>query len=582
MTMEKAVSEYMQAWDKKAMRLPIRAEHLKDATAAFADTTFLDVLKTEQNQVIYGRRGTGKTHLLKRLEDEYLTDFEIRKIMPILINGSELKKRATRTYDTPELIALSLYIEFVEELASKIHKFINSRLPPGLLDKVVRGGESKTAQRARSIARSLNLIIERGEVRFLPEGEASDEVQNLHQTSTKAAAGVNFNLSDPRKLGWKLDAELSRSAEAKKTGLEVRKIKGQIVLPFHQISIAIEELLSLLNDASVVVLFDEWSDVDERLETQPYLADMLKRTVSSITKMHVKIACIPVRTLLATPVTGARPIPTGYELGDDITVAVDLDSAVFVENDLTRFLAFFLTVLKKHMGTSLEWIKKMDAAAFESFVTVEVFDGVQVFSELCQASAGVPRDFLELFQDATKEKVNRAAGKLQFIHIRNAAARLYEGKKSSFAANSRELAVLDGIYRNVVAKEKTYLFLLSESQAENALIRSLWSERMIHRMPARFYDEANHARFIYYQMEYGNCVDLLGKHAQASGQANVRNYMTGNIKDYQPTKWWAKAIEHMAGILSRHQALATSPAGDLFPDPKKIMVSEALLLLSGD
>jgi len=571
---EEITAEHRKAWNRKALQLPVRAEQLRNATEAFADTVFLDVLKNKQNQIVYGRRGTGKTHLLKKLEEDYVAGFEILKVIPVLINGSELKKQASVTYQTPDLIALCLYVEFIEELASKIHKFISNRLPVGLLDKIVRGGEAKTAQMARSIAKSLSLVVEKGEVRFFPSGEGSEEVQNLHVASAKAAADARISLSDPRKLGWKLDAELSRSAETKRSGLEVRKIKGQVILPFSQISAMIEQLLELLDGASLVVLFDEWSDVDEHLDTQPYLADMIKRTVSSITQMHVKIACIPVRTRLASPVTTEKPIPIGYELGDDIVVAVDLDSVVFIENDLDKFLAFFLTLTKKHMGTSLEWVKQMDMVGFQDFVLNQVFAGHDVFSELCQASAGVPRDFLELFQDATKEQMNCGSERLEFIHIRDAASRLYESKKSSFAAGSQELALLDNIYRSIIGKEKTYLFLLSEARSEHPLVRSLWSERMIHRMPVKHYDESNHIRFIYYQMEYGNCVDLLGRQAQASGQANVRALLSGHIKNYQPTSWLSKALEGFVGMVSKRLALATAPAGDRSPNPEKIIVSE--------
>jgi len=185
--METLTREQRSNWDRFAVQLTVRAEELGSATDAFADTVFLDVLKTHHNQVIFGRRGTGKTHLLKRLEEEFFHTFETARVVPAFVNGSMLKQKAIVTYETPETIALSLYTEFMKTLALRIHKFINTRIPVSLLDKVVRGGESKAAQQAQLIAKTLYELLEKGEVRFFPTGEASDEVQSLKQATSKVA-----------------------------------------------------------------------------------------------------------------------------------------------------------------------------------------------------------------------------------------------------------------------------------------------------------------------------------------------------------------------------------------------------------
>lgn len=157
--MERMNQELRSAWNKEAVQLPVRAEELSSATAAFADTVFIDVLRTPHNQIVFGRRGTGKTHLLKRLEEEYLHTFEKSRTVPALINGTTLKQQAIATYENPELIALALYTEFIKAVATRIHKFINTRLPVGLLDKIVRGGETKIAQRARWLAETLYELL---------------------------------------------------------------------------------------------------------------------------------------------------------------------------------------------------------------------------------------------------------------------------------------------------------------------------------------------------------------------------------------------------------------------------------------
>jgi Cdc6-like AAA superfamily ATPase len=577
--MEKLTPEQRSNWDRHAVQLTVRAEELGSATDAFADTVFLDVLKTHHNQIIFGRRGTGKTHLLKRLEEEFLQTFETTRVVPAFINGSMLKQKALVTYEAPETNALSLYTEFIKALALRIHKFINTRIPVSLLDRMV-GGEGKAAKRARAIAQTLSELLEKGDVRFFPTGVVSEEVQNLKQATGKVAGGASLNLSDPRKLGWKLDVEAAGSAEVKRSGVETKTVKGEVILPFGEVSSKISELLNLIDGATLVVLFDEWSDIDKDLATQPFFADMIKQTLSSITRMHVKLACIPVRTRLSTPVTAEKPIPFGYELGDDITVAVDLDKVVFVENDLAQFVAFYLVLLKRHMGLKLGWVKEMDPKVFEEVVCSQIFENTGTFSELCQASAGVPRDFLQLFLDTTKEQLSKKSPKIQIIHIRDAAGSLYEEKKTSFGAGSLEITVLDQIYRGIIAKHKTYYFLLTQAQSDLAVVRTLWSERVIHKMPAGHYDDSTNIKYVYHQMDYGNCIDLMGKDAAAAGEARFRQ-MAGLIEGYRPQGWLSGAftdlVATISGRLSKRDALAKAPAGNVCPNPRNIIVSDELL-----
>ena len=575
-------------WNNVAIALPTRGEELQNATEAFADTVFVDTLKAKQNQIIYGRRGTGKTHLLKRLEEEYIFKFDEYRVVPIFVNGSKLKNQANIIAEKPQAIALSLYIEFIKTLVSNLHEFINSQLDTSIFDKLFNRRQNQTAQKAQTIAKELNDLLVKGEVRFLPAGEASDEVQTLNETAAKVSGGMDLNLSDPRSIGWMVNLSARRNKEAKKSGVTFRTIKGQVILPFSQVAIKIQELLTLLDGSSLVVLFDEWSDIDYRLDTQPYLADMIKRTFSSITHMHVKLACIPIRTLLATPITPNNLIPIGYEEGDDISADVDLDSIVCLQNDLEQFLPFFIILLKRHMGMTLEWVKSMEMLEFEKFVCNEVFEAPDVFSELCQASAGVPRDFLQLFRNATSTQVSLKAANLSLLHIRTAAAKLHESKRHSFEQESLELSILDDIYRSIVAKHKTYLFLLKENHSRNPAIQMLWAERLIHKMPASYYDSNTHIRYIYYLMDYGECVDLLSAEAAKRGSEQGEK-MADSISGFSSLGWLGQVISVLAkeglpllmGCVEMNKTLKNEPAGNLAPDPKNIIVDDSIFEVSG-
>jgi len=571
-------------WNRASAALPSRAEELAQYTETFADTVFLDVLKAKKNQVIFGRRGTGKTHLLRRLEEEYVHRFDDHHVVPIYINSRQLRAHAKIAYQSPQATAFALYVEFVKSTAQQIHEFIESRLSPSILDKIFEGDQTQRMRSAQRLASTLYALLHHGEALFLPVGEASHEIRTLQEAQSSLSGRVQLNLSDPRNLGWKVEVGAGQTRELEESGITLRTIQGQIVLPFSEVSERIVELLGLIDASSLVVLFDEWSDIDRRLETQPYLADMLKRTFSSISQMHIKLACVPVRTRLATPVTSEDPIPIGYEEGDDISSDIDLDTLIFLENDLSQFLPFFLTLLHRHLSASLDWVASMSLSEFRQTIENEIFENLDVFSELCQASAGVPRDFLEIFSTATALQTALGRPKMQLIHVRDAAQAIYEAKRRSFAPQSKLLEVLELIYKRIVAEHQTYFFLVAQEDVWHPALRMLWTERLVHRIPAHYYDPDTHTRYVYYQLDYGKYVDLLSIEAALKGREQGKK-LSAALQEYRATNWLSDIIadafsSDLADFMEevkRRERLASQPAGSLAPDPKEIMLPKWIL-----
>ena len=77
-------------WYEAVTSLADRAEDIADPTATYVDTAFLATLQNKRSQIIFGRRGTGKTHLLRRLQAELLDRFSELRIVPVYIDGATL------------------------------------------------------------------------------------------------------------------------------------------------------------------------------------------------------------------------------------------------------------------------------------------------------------------------------------------------------------------------------------------------------------------------------------------------------------------------------------------------------------
>jgi hypothetical protein len=205
----------------------------------------------------------------------------------------------------------------------------------------------------------------------------------------------------------------------------------------------------------IYILFDEWSEVDKDPQVQPYLAEMLRRTTSAVPGMYLKLACIPGRTHLATPITEQVKNPIGLEEGDDISADVNLDELVFAKESVAELAPFFMAMIKKHVEEKIEWVRHSSAWNFQQFLTTMIFSDPRTFVELCQASGGVPRDFMSIYRNATIDASNRSKSSrdrepFTLPVVRMAAKKVYDGKRESFAgkSSSPQLALLGKESRN--------------------------------------------------------------------------------------------------------------------------------------
>jgi len=409
----------------------------------------------------------------------------------------------------------------------------------------------------------------------LPAGEVSDEATTLAETSRSASLGASLKLTDPRSLGWAVKAEAATARSRRSSSLTTRKIQGEVILPFSQVSSGLSRLLELLGQTSLYILFDEWSEIDKDPQVQPYLAEMLRRTTSAVPGMYLKLACIPGRTFLATPITTDTRNPIGLEQGDDIHLDVDLDTIVFASETLDQLGPFFMAMIKKHVGEKVDWVQGASFEDFESFLTTAIFQEMPPFLELCQASGGVPRDFINIYRAATTEAANiaRSSGDrppFYLATVRRAAKGVYQSKRASFGrSTSPQLRLLDSIYQEVYVKESSYFFLLSEESAEDDIVQTLYMEKLIHRVPATYYNPDDDRRYQYFQLDYGTTIDRLVANAGEDARASYEGSVWARLASLGG-KWLTDAVGELTVLLAPTLVLSKE-AGRLDKEPREII-----------
>ena len=82
------------------------------------------------------------------------------------------------------------------------------------------------------------------------------------------------------------------------------------------------------------------------IDLQPYLADLIRRTLLPVSTLTVKIASIEHRSQFL--LLQSRGQYTGLELGADISADLNLDDFLVFDNDQGKAVEFFKNLIFRH------------------------------------------------------------------------------------------------------------------------------------------------------------------------------------------------------------------------------------------
>ncbi len=453
-------------------------------------TTFVDVgplftlLSSRDHQVIYGRRGTGKTHALQYLAEAREDSGDVVIYIDLRTLGSTgglysdsrkpLAERATR---------------LLQDLLNEVHG--------GLLEVATAEGSTLDLSRLSEPLDGLADEIARVEV----VGDSSRTTRTAVQAGDSAAETAGFGIgtkgvgfrgsicrSDQR--SYEAEAELSVS------GSQIHRVH------FGAVTGMLRRIQESLGDRHVWLLLDEWSVINTDL--QPYLADMVRRSIFPLRGITVKIGAIEPRTRFR--ISGKGGDYVGIELGADASADLNLDDYMVFDNDQERAKGFFKKFLFKHF-VSVAPDQLREAYPTADHLVNGLFTQYPVFDEFVRATEGVPRDAINIMSLAAQ----RAGGAAIAIeHIRTAARLWYQrDKEAPVRSNSEAYDLLNWIIEEVIAHRKARAFLKRVGEPIE-LVEDLFDARVLHILKHNVSSHDNPGvRYDVYKIDYGCYVDLL-------------------------------------------------------------------------
>ena len=447
--------------------------------------TFVDVgplfavLSTNDHQVVYGRRGTGKTHALLYVAEQSKKNQNVVVYIDLRFIGS-----SGGIYGDPGLPLAQRASRLLLDVLGSLHEALLGTAIDGDVDL------AKLGPALDKLATSISEVEVVGETTI-----ASKQI-------TSSAMEIGSSLKISLATNPTLSGDSSNKANAASQGEASTSNKGiaRCRVHFGNVSSALRDLVQAVAPARMLIVLDEWGTVP--LELQPYLADLIRRAFFPVSGITVKIAAIEQRAHFRL---GNGPDYVGIEIGADASADVDLDDYMVFDNNADRAVEFFRELLFSHYQSE-KFEGKPEYKSSEIFISA-AFTQVNAFEDFVRSAEGVPRDAFNILSVAAQRGMN---DRISIPTIRAAARTWYQrDKETAIRSNPDAYRLLHWIIDEVIAHRKARAFLLI-ANSRHPLIDALFDARLLHIIKKGLSgQEQAGVRYDAYKLDYGCYVDLL-------------------------------------------------------------------------
>jgi hypothetical protein len=480
MVQDEGLTKAVSAIAQRSERQP----DLQKLVGAFVDVGILPQIENSNNQIIYGRRGTGKTHVLRVLGSK----FEARKSAVSYIDARTLG--STSQFSDPNVDLSTRCTALFRDILGEIHNT--------LLDYIVNTQAEKEANFALEELSNLQKVVTEPFTTL-----ALEKTTGREEETKSGSTAIDASLSAAPTAKASIHLGSAHGIKTERSTDYTASTEDKIVFP--AVSSGLKSILTHCK-SQLFILMDEWSSLPT--DVQPFLAEFFKRAFLPLPQVTVKIASLEHRSTFR--IHGPRGL-VGFELGADIAAGIDIDDYYVYDRDPERITEAFGDMLVRHIRNELPdgYLPEKLGIRHERDLASKVFTERAVFQELVRASEGVARDLINIFSTAYfgahrkgKEKIERGA-------VLDGARQWFEqDKEGNLDDQLRE--VLRRIIDEVIGKRKARSFLLPRELGDHPIVQKLFDLRVLHLVQRGYADKDKPGvRYNIYTLDYGTYVDLL-------------------------------------------------------------------------
>lgn len=470
------------------MQLARRAEKAdpKRLVETFVDAgPLFRLLSIHDNQIVFGRRGTGKTHALQYLAETVKHQSDVACFSDLSNLGSSGGIYSDQGIPLSERASRLLVDTLID---------IHQRLLEAFLEGAEEFNLAVTGPLLDELAEAVT------QVKVVGNFETSSDVRASATERTREQIGASAALDS-----LAASAEHRREHEAQGEIARHERVAGELrhTVHFGSVRRVFEKIAQAIAPRRLWIIFDEWSSVP--MDLQPYLADLIRRSLFPVREITVKIAAIEYRSRFQLRPEAGDYI--GIEVGADASTDVNLDDFMVFDNDELRAREFFKSLFQKHLAASDSIIDAGLTSMTADWMIGTAFTQITAFDELVKAAEGVARDAIHI---ASLSAQYAASSNISVPNVRRAAKTWYQtGKEAAVHSRAEAISLLHWIVDKVISDRRARAFML-RSNVRHPLIEDLFDARVLHVLKKGIstHDEPG-ARYDAYKLDYGCYVDLM-------------------------------------------------------------------------
>lgn len=446
-------------------------------------------LASPEHHILFGRRGTGKTHLLRYLQDQRTDQGALAIYLDLRKIGSPEDILAAQQDNFGEQ-ATGLLVDVVEHIHNAI------------CEEVL---QDRWASRLGEISAGLDALATAAtHIRVVGETEIEQQREVASQQDRSHSLGVS--LARDSRLSWQHDVRGQQSK--RKTERRLRRGYETHHVLLGPLAGALQTLTRALAPHQLWLLIDEWSALP--VELQPLMADLLRRTFFATSGVIVKISAIHGRSRFSDTETTNGLV--GLELGADTAASLDLDDFLLFRNDTTSTIEFYAALLFRHLAVVAAHSARPEHAALHGITTphrlVErLFADPHGFHNLVLGAEGVPRDALQIAGLAAGAAYDRQIGSMQ---VATATRDFFLRDKEGHISKQAQWVFINLIEQ--CARQRSRIIpLRRDGESNEEIIQRLYDARLIHRVRQGVSLDPQHPAEVYdvYVIDYGCFLGLL-------------------------------------------------------------------------
>lgn len=464
-----------------------RQRDIKKIIDSYVEVGIMPQLMNNNNQILYGRRGTGKTHILKYYQNLYIND----NTKTVCFIDCRILGSSPQFSDTNLSLShrcSSLFIDILNEINDTLLNQI-AYFPNKDSDLALNSLNDMSKSSIGEIQKSKKII--------------DKSKQDNRKTS---ASSLNLDTS---KVGISLtDSKSSGSESEKMTEFNTEEYEKILFPDLHY---HLKKVLDYA-DTELIIVIDEWSAIP--IDIQPFLAEFLKKSFIPTPNVTLKIGALEYRSNFTIPREKHNYI--GFELGSDISTNLDIDEYYVYDRNPVEITKVFSEILFRHLKSELEekYLENKYNIKTESQFIQGLFSGKPAFSELVRASEGVIRDFINIFNISFFDTQRKNSKNIDKKTIIESGRQWFENDKSKNLDDNLHQKIRL-IIDEVIGRKRARSFLVSRELERHPVIQQLFDARVIHLVKKGYSDKDNPGiRYNIYTLDYGTYVDLINTSKQ--------------------------------------------------------------------